>query len=1183
MFTEKAMAIISQAKVRACTLQRERVDLESVLSALGEDQEGAVRLAECVTDGEVEALRARCPSFEERSTVHKPMEPDDDLRAALEKALELASGEGVPDRMHPGFIALGHLVCGVAMSPASIRILGDGCKVITREEALSLLTKWISDSGGEPSLGGLVAKLRALRADLFATIFGQDHAIQAFIDGLYNARVTAQADEDRKRPEGVFVFAGPPGVGKTFLAETAAARLERPFRRFDMTSFTDHQMHLDLVGMPPSYKDAKPGALTGFVAEHPDAILLFDEIEKAHLNAIQLFYQILDAGRLEDKFMSKNVSFRDCLIIFTTNAGKSLYDDPNRMGIGVANSAWHKRTILSALENEKNPSNRQPAFPPAICSRLGQGYPVMFNHLGVNELEKIVDAEMRRTEKLLARQYFKTFSHDERLPMALVFREGARVDARQLRSDAEKFVKAELFRFCSRYADERIEQVLSGIDTVQYVAPPLEDGGKDVMGELFAPATRPKVLLIAHASFASLCRKKIKNIDWVMAASDLEAAEKLSVEDVDMVLLDLWFGAERSQDDGDGADYMSYEAEELKKGRAVLQRLRERFPSVPVFLLSLHRIVSRDKSIDSENRSGAEWLNTGSLVMTLEGGMNAGLYAAIGEDTPHRPVDDELFHACVQAGGARGLVSTDFGVDMHHSRQEHASAFSTLIADIHQKLYREAKASALAKERKLVSFETVSEIDTESRTLHVRSRNFKISRALDASDAGALVDDVMRPSTRFDDVLGATEAKKALQFIVDWLRTPKKFRALGLRPPKGILLTGPPGTGKTMLARALAGEADCAFLEKAATSFVTIWQGSGPQNIRDLFALARKYAPAIVFIDEIDAIGGKRVGSIGGAGKAAEETLNALLTEMDGFSGVTQSDVPIIVLAATNMEDLLDDALKRRFDRVIEVDKPDYKDRYTFLKKVMEERTGAAVSDKVLQRLAGQTAGMTIAHLERIVQEAGVMAAQAGESITDAILEEAFEKARMGSAKEMPDRATLERIARHEAGHAMIACLGGNWPVQVTIVGRGGAGGFMEREADEKRIIYTKPEIEQLIREAMAGRAAELIYYGDEEGLSTGVGSDLRHATRWAVRMIQEFGMDPVMGQCAVADITGNRAAEGVLNARVARLVRQIVDKQLQEAHQLLKTHRSTLDELVEALLLKNRLTREELEAFLRG
>ncbi len=1172
MFTEKTIALVERAKGRAYSLARERVDLESVLAAVGADAEAGVRLADCLTGGDISVLRGRCPEIGVAASAPVKMEPDDDLRQILETGLDLASGEGVPDRTHPGFIALEHLVCGVAMSRAAVEMLGGGLAPLAREEALNLLTSWMDDLASDLSLGELVERLRSLRAELLSKVFGQDHAAQAFVEGLYNAQVTAAADKDRKRPEGIFIFVGPPGVGKTYMSELCAAQLKRPFRRFDMTSFSDHQSHNDLIGFAESYKGAQPGQLTGFVDSNPNAILLFDEIEKAHLNTMQLFYQILDAGRLEDKFMKRDVSFRDTLIIFTTNAGRSLYDDPNRMGIGVANATWHKRTILSALENEKNPSDGRPAFPQAICSRLGQGYPVMFNLLGVNELEKIVNVEMRRVEVLLERQYFKAFRHDERLPISLVLREGARVDARQLRAEAEKFVKAQLFRFCSLYTRDRIEDVLKDIDAVTYSLEKHEGLESSSIEELYQPSNRPKILLAADKAFVDLCHKRIKEIDWISTVSPLEAMEKLAVEDVDFVLLDLWMGAGAGAE-MNRADYMALEADELRQGRETLKLLHERFPLIPVYLLSFLKRSEETRTETGQPES--DQINGSCATIMMDGSHGGTGEAVFTDEKQHRPIDDELFLACVQAGGARGLVSTDFGMNRDRSHSVSAREFGKIVSDIHHRLYREKRTRVLAKERKVLSFDTVSDLDRDRRTLNIRLCNFRLSRALDASDAGELVEDISRPATRFEDVLGATEAKKSMQFIVDWLRNPKKYNALGLRPPKGVLMAGPPGTGKTMLARAVAGESDCAFLETSATSFVTKWQGSGPQSVRDLFARARRYAPAIVFIDEIDAIGKARSGSSNA--RAEEETLNALLTEMDGFGAAVNDNSPIIVLAATNLVKHLDEALKRRFDRTIEVDKPDRKARFSYLKQAMAARRGAKVSEQTLERLAGQSAGMTIANLERVIQEAGVMAAQTGTSITDEMLEEAFEKARMGAATEAPDAKTLERIARHEAGHTLIAWLGGNLPVQVTIVGRGGAGGFMEREADEKRIIYTKPEIEQLIREAMGGRAAELLYYGEEEGLSTGVGSDLSHASQWAMRMVQEFGMDNGLGQFAMAEIARNSAGDGPLSARVARQAQRIVDEQLKQALALLQKNRPVLDALIAELLKKNRLTREEM------
>jgi SpoVK/Ycf46/Vps4 family AAA+-type ATPase len=192
--------------------------------------------------------------------------------------------------------------------------------------------------------------------------------------------------------------------------------------------------------------------------------------------------------------------------------------------------------------------------------------------------------------------------------------------------------------------------------------------------------------------------------------------------------------------------------------------------------------------------------------------------------------------------------------------ETHQHQFAKSLLEINRRIYREKKARSLARERKVLKFETAAEMKKEERELRIRLRGFSFARAIDAMDAGELVNDVERPNTRFEDVFGARGAKESLQFVIDWLKNPKRYAAMGIRPPKGILMTGPPGTGKTMLARAVAGESNCAFIEKSASSFVTIWQGSGPQNVRDLFGRARRYAPSIVFIDELDAIGIKRSG-----------------------------------------------------------------------------------------------------------------------------------------------------------------------------------------------------------------------------------------------------------------------------------------------------------------------------------
>lgn len=1134
MFTDQAQHLLDQAKTGTLMRGAEELTLESLLAAVGQHAEARVLLARCVALS-VDQLHEQHATPQPQGTFYAGKVPlSRDVRAVIGQARELA--RQVPDRLHPGLVGLRHLVCALAMSRPACALLDT--TPISEKEALGHLASWYDSDAEVPELGDLTERLRTLRTGLLSKVFGQDHAVHAFVEGLFNAEVTAQADTARKSPRAIFVFAGPPGVGKTFLAELGASYLERPFKRFDMSSYSDHQQHMQLVGFPPSYQAAQQGVLTGFVAQNPDAFLLFDEIEKAHLNTIHLFLQILDAGRLEDKFTGEEVPFRDTVIIFTTNAGTSLYDRPNETGVNAANATFHRRTILDALRTERGPRG-EPFFPPSLCSRLAIGYPVLFNHLGVNELERIARAEIERVAGLIEQQYYKSVRFDDLLPLALVLREGANTDARTARSQSGIFVRTELFKFSELYTKQRLGRVLGGVDTIHFGLDPAERGNTEITS-IFEPPERSKVLLVAAEPLGELFQQHIPEVEWLTASTAQDALQILAGAEVDFVLLDIWLG--RDADTLSGTltgtirqfDHVPAAARALAEGQETLRAVHERLPTLPVYLLSLS-----------------------------------------GTDEEEGTVDEELFLACVRGGGARGVLMTTFTADTMEDWEGQRERFVQALQETALRMYREKKARALGQERKVLAFDTAPSVDRVGRQVTIRLRNLRLSRAIAAEDASEVLDEVERPATRFADVFGAHAAKEALQFVVDWLHDPRRYAALGVRPPKGILLTGPPGTGKTFLARALAGESDVAFLVASGTDFVTIWQGSGPQNVRDLFSRARRYAPSILFIDELDAIGKKRAGSAG-AGRAEESTLNALLTEMDGFGGPTLR--PVILLAATNLAEHLDNALLRRFDRVIEVPPPDRAARAAYLRRELLNRQLSQVSETFIDSIAGRSAGMTIANLRHVVNEAAVMAARQESPLTDEIVGEAFEKIRMGEAKKTPDGETLKRIARHEAGHALIGWLTGNPPVQVTIVGRGSAGGYVEKEAEEDKIIYTRSELEQMICQAMGGRAAELLYYGDMNGLSTGVASDLKNATVWAERMIREFGMSDEIGQVF---FDARYLQDGPLAARVSEVAEHIVREQLDKAREMLKAHRQELDRLSSALLDENRLDRSDLERIL--
>jgi DNA polymerase III delta prime subunit len=352
-------------------------------------------------------------------------------------------------------------------------------------------------------LPSLTGRIRHMRAKLLSTVHGQDHVVHAFAEGMFAAEVLAASDEKRKRPRAIFVFAGPPGVGKTFLAEQAAEALEIPFKRFDMSSFADHQSYMGLVGFEKSYQGAKPGTLTGFVKENPHSILLFDEIEKAHLNTIQLFLQILDAGRLADRYMDEDVPFKDTIIIFTSNAGRSLYEgDAKQNAAGVP-----RKTLINALETEKNPQTGQPFFPAAITSRMATGWPLLFNHLQAHNLEKISAGEMKRFCDLFEKQYGIRAEFDPLVPTALLFSEGGQADARTLRAQTELFFKNEVFKVCRLFNEEHANSALSGVEKLRFTVE--TDKLPDIVRPLFFCDEKPEILLYGSPLLAVQCREKL--------------------------------------------------------------------------------------------------------------------------------------------------------------------------------------------------------------------------------------------------------------------------------------------------------------------------------------------------------------------------------------------------------------------------------------------------------------------------------------------------------------------------------------------------------------------------------------------------------------------------------------------------------------------------------------------------
>ena len=451
----------------------------------------------------------------------------------------------------------------------------------------------------------------------------------------------------------------------------------------------------------------------------------------------------------------------------------------------------------------------------------------------------------------------------------------------------------------------------------------------------------------------------------------------------------------------------------------------------------------------------------------------------------------------------------------------------------------------------------------------------------------------MEPKTQvtFGDVAGIEQAKLELTEVVDFLKNADRFTAIGAKIPKGVLLVGPPGTGKTLLAKAVAGEAGVPFFSISGSEFVEMFVGVGASRVRDLFEQAKANAPCIVFIDEIDAVGRQRGAGLGGGNDEREQTLNQLLTEMDGFEGNTG----IILIAATNRPDVLDSALMRpgRFDRQVVVDRPDYAGRQEILN--VHARGKTLAKDVDLNKVARRTPGFTGADLANLLNEAAILAAR--RSLTEISMDEvndAIDRVMAGPEKKnrVMSEKRKELVAYHEAGHALVGALMPDYdPVQkISIIPRGRAGGLTWFTPSEDRMesgLYSRSYLQNQMAVALGGRLAEEIIYGEEE-VTTGASNDLQQVTKVARQMVTRFGMSDRLGPVALGrsngnvfmgrDIASDRDFSNETAAAIDEEVRNYVDQAYGRAKKVLQENRHILDRLAAMLIEKETVEADELQ-----
>lgn len=966
----------------------------------------------------------------------------------------------------------------------------------------------VDEKTGREKITDLVERVKNVHNVLISTVFGQDYAVNTFTSGYFQAELLSITNKKRIKPRATFLFAGPPGVGKTFLAEKAAEVLGLPFKRFDMSEYSDKEANLEFCGADKVYKNSKAGNVTGFVSEYPKSILLFDEIEKAHINVIHLFLQILDAGRLRDNYTDEEVPFTDTIIIFTTNAGRKIYKDSTYSNFSIL----PRKTILKALETEVNVTTGGPYFPAAICSRFASGNVVMFNSMEANSLSRIVKKEMLSCAANIESSIGIKTDIDERVYAALLFAEGGSADARAVKSRAETFFHGELFELFRLIASEKAKGIITELEKVCFSVQ-LPSGDEDIDG-LFTGEGEPNVLVFGSESTLNLCREKGKGFKLFTTDDIEEAKEILYRNDIELVLCDLECGRRAEC-------YNFLNVEDIDScGRDFFWYIRTYVSSMPIYL-----VQTDNYRINQE---------------------------------------EELSFA---REGSRGVITVS---------KDHMDNFHETMGQICAALHQQKSMLNLSKANKVVNFETSQSISGDGKTANIILFDFELSLAVDARDSNNILSSISKPNIRFDQIIGAEDAKEELRYFVEYLKNPRKYLGKGVKAPKGVLLYGPPGTGKTMLAKAMASESDVTFITAVGNQLFKKYVGEGPEAVHNLFSIARKYAPSILFVDEIDAVAKER-----GKGQnqvSADEVLNAFLSEMDGFK--TDPGKPVFVLAATNFSvepgnpRSLDPALLRRFDRRIFVDLPDKQERERFLRLKIAANDAIEISDSKIKNIAVRSTGMSLAALESVIELALRTVVRTGDyKVTEDVFEEAFETFNSGEKKKWDERM-IERIARHEAGHALVSWINGDTPSYITIVARSNHGGYMHQGDNEYKAIYTKEELLGRIETALAGRAAEVVYYGEKDGLSTGASGDLHTATNIARQIICTYGMDENFG---LATVNTSQGQDDTISSEIRRHINRILNEEYGKTKKIIEENRNIIDSLVEELLEKNHISGEEI------
>lgn len=946
-------------------------------------------------------------------------------------------------------------------------------------------------------LNDLTIKTKQLYQVLNSKIIGQEHAVSSFTQGYFQSCFMSNMIIDSTKPKATFLFVGPSGVGKTYLAENVAKELELECKRFDMSEFAANQSNLLFAGFERTWKDSKEGVVTGYVRNNPNAIIIFDEIEKANIDVIHLFLQILDKGSIKDLYYDEEVSFKNNIIICTTNAGKSLYESVMSKNL----SGVSKKAIIKALEEDVN-KHGVAIFPKEICSRFASGNVILFNHLDAQNLEKIAELHIRNNIEQIKNHYDIEIELDDHIVSALILSEGGNVDGRRISAKAKQFIIEEMYELFRLMSSESNQLDINKLKKVKFELD-LEHTDDDIKA-MFKQKEKQSILIYGSEEMQQRIHGSDEYYDIIYCTSEKQAKLYLQSKDIQVVFIEPFI------DQNIENKLLNIEDVDTSSMRFFYYVMNEH-SRMPIYIIKSDNVKISEEEVVSFIRNGAK------DVIDLQN---------------------------------KSLIE--------------------IIDEVGTRIYKQKNMDQLARYNQVLAFNSGQVLNNKEEA-SIKLMNMQLSYAIEGKDNQQFIMDSQIPTVTFDDVIGCEEVKKELMTFIKFLKNPRKHLKAGFRSPKGVLLYGPAGTGKTLLAKAVAHEAKMNFISAEGGQFLKKYVGEGPQAVRDLFAVGKKYAPCIIFVDEIDAIGMNRE-----LDNKTGPVLNAFLTEMDGFKNDT--DCNVFVIAATNMSvdtketKSIDEALIRRFDNKYLIDLPTNDERKEYLNRRVNKEKVLQISLNKIENIVKRTVGLSLAYLDSIIELAKRIALRKeSESVNDEIIDEALESFKDGKAYQYSQEAILQ-TARHEAGHAYVSCYNGEIPSYLTIVSRKGYGGYMQHNVDEQKMTFSKQDLIHRVQCSLAGRASEMMYY-DKQGITTGASSDLYHATKILEAMICKYGMDDDYGLYVYDD----RSIEN--NSEIQDHIRDLLKEQFEITRKIVKKGKTCIDEIVDILLKENHMDEARIQA----